>query len=115
LKLDNSSKQQKFAKQSVKYAEHNAIQVAEVVPTLLRTVFANADKGSVRGNAYRGKVTGSLWAEFRGRRIWGGLNRARKVIELREGSRLGHPIASFDNDTPKRKVISTVKDLRVLA
>ena len=72
----------------------------EILPIIVDAVFEHADKGSIYGSLYNGSLTGrSAWAEFKGRRIWGGYK--NKMIEFRESGRLGRVVARFDNNSSK--------------
>lgn len=102
-KLDTMAKQREFKRKAEKRAEHHAPKVVEIVPIVVEAVLTHADPGSIHGSLYNGALTGrSGWAEFGGRRVWGGY-KARKV-EFREGNRLGRAIARFDNDSSASEV-----------
>src|SRR5258708_7317493 len=102
LHLNTPAKQKQFAAQALKRIRHHAPSVDEIAPIVIRAVFDNAD--SVYGHQYHGGLTGSGWAEFGGRRVWGGYNRDLKQIEFREENRLGKPILRFDNDSSSSEV-----------
>jgi hypothetical protein len=111
LQLNTQSKQKQFLASGDRRAQHHAPNIAEIVPLVIRAVFDHADPGTVYGHLYDGKLTGSGWADFRGRRVWGGYNRSRKQIEFREGNRLGRPVARFDNGSSRAEVERQLKRL----
>jgi hypothetical protein len=115
LQLNTSAKQKQFEAQAAKRYEHHAPNIEDIAPIVIRAVFAYADAGSVNGNLYRGRLTGSGWADFGGRRYWGGYNRSTKQIEFREDSLQGRPVLSFDNSSRKAEVERQIRRLRQLS
>lgn len=113
LQLNTSTRQREFRVKADTRARHHARKVEEVLPIVIQAVYDFADPGSVYGSLYNGNLTGrGGWAEFGGRRVWGGYNAKLKQIEFREGSRLGRPIARFDNDSSKSEVERQIRGLR---
>ncbi|WP_271508749.1 hypothetical protein [Bradyrhizobium sp. CCBAU 11357] len=110
LHLNTPAKQRQFAAQAIKRVRHHAPNVEEIAPVVIRAVFDHAD--SVYGHQYAGGLTGSGWAEFGERRVWGGYNRNLKQIEFREESRRGKPIARFDNDSSRSEVERQIRGLK---
>jgi hypothetical protein len=109
--LNSEAKRTEFRVKADKRARHHARQVMEIVPVVIRAVYDYADPGSVYGSLYDGKLTGrSGWANFGGRRVWGGYS--RKQIEFREENRLGKPIARFDNNSSKSWIERQIRALR---
>jgi hypothetical protein len=111
LQLDTQSKRRLFETQAMKRVQHHAPLVKEIAPYVIRAVFDHADPGTIFGHQYRGKLTGSGWANFGGRRVWGGYNRRLKQIELREGGRTGKALARFDNNSSKSEVERQISKL----
>lgn len=109
--LNNEAKRSEFRVKADKRAQHHARQIMEIVPIVIQAVYDNADRGSIYGSLYNGRLTGrSGWATFGGRRVWGGYS--RKQIEFREENRLGKPIARFDNNSSKSEVERQIRGLR---
>ncbi|WP_315764027.1 MULTISPECIES: hypothetical protein [unclassified Bradyrhizobium] len=112
LHLNTAAKQKQFVVQAIRRVRHHAPNVEEIAPIVIRAVFDHADRDTVYGHQYDGGLTGSGWAEFGGRRIWGGYNRDLKQIEFREESRLGRPIARFDNGSSKSEIERQIRGLK---
>ncbi|WP_426420955.1 hypothetical protein [Bradyrhizobium genosp. A] len=111
LPLNTRAKRSEFRAKADKRANHHAPQIEDILPIVIEAVFEHADPGSLFGSLYNGKLTGrSGWAQFNGRRVWGGYKNQR--IEFREENRLGRAIARFDNQSSKAEVERQIRAFR---
>src|SRR5437764_1272619 len=104
MQLNTSARQRQFEAQAAKRYNHHAPNIVEIAPIVIQAVFDYADPGTVTGNLYRGRLTGSGWAYFGSRRYWGGYNRTKKQIEFRQDNRHGDPVLNFDNNSRRAEV-----------